>query len=92
MILIAVALTLAVTVGYWMGGLSRQYITFKDIEMSTHALVEMTSSVLISMSKPPDVYAMSMAVVMDSGLIVWKKRNFISTHVITPLRNLASGS
>ena len=90
MILVAVALTIAVTVAYWMGGISSQYITFEKVEMGTHALVDMTYSVLLTASKPPDIYAMSLAVVLDTGLIVWKKHKFISTHTPKPLRNLAS--
>jgi len=90
MILVAVAMIIAVTVAYWMGGISSQYITFEKVEMGTHALVDMTYSVLLTASKPPDIYAMSLAVILDTGLIVWKKHNFISTHTPKPLRNLAS--
>lgn len=90
MILVAVAMTIAVTVAYWMGGISSQYITFEKVEMGTHALVDMTFSVLLTASRPPDVYAMSLAVILDTGLIVWKKHKFISTHTPKPLRNLAS--
>ena len=90
MILVAVAMTIAVTVAYWMGGISSQYITFEKVEMGTHALIDMTYSVLLTASRPPDIYAMSLAVVLDTGLIVWKKHKFISTHTPKPLRNLAS--
>ena len=90
MILVAVAMTIAVTVGYWMGGLSSQHITFENIAMGKQALVDMTYNVLVTASKPPDIYAMSLAVVLDIGLIVWKKHNFISTHTPKPLRNLAA--
>ena len=90
MILVAVAMIIAVTVAYWMGGISSQYITFEKVEMGTHALVDMTYSVLATASKPPDIYAMSLAVILDTGLIVWKKQKFISTHTPKPLRNLAS--
>jgi hypothetical protein len=90
MILVGVAMTIAVTVAYWMGGISSQHITFEKVEMGTHALVDMTYSVLLTASKPPDIYAMSLAVVLDTGLIVWKKHKFISTHTPKPLRNLAS--
>jgi hypothetical protein len=90
MILVAVAMTIAVTVAYWMGGISSQYITFEKVEMGTHALIDMTYSVLLTTSRPPDIYAMSLAVILDTGLIVWKKHKFISTHTPKPLRNLAS--
>ena len=90
MILVAVAMTIAVTVAYWMGGISSQYITFEKVEMGTHALIDMTYNVLATASKPPDIYAMSLAVILDTGLIVWKKHKFISTHTPKPLRNLAS--
>jgi hypothetical protein len=90
MILVAVAMTIAVTVAYWMGGISSQYITFEKVEMGTHALIDMTYSVLLTASRPPDIYAMSLAVVLDTGLIVWKKHKFISTNTPKPLRNLAS--
>jgi hypothetical protein len=90
MILVAVAMTIAVTVAYWMGGISSQYITFEKVEMGTHALIDMTYSVLLTASRPPDIYAMSLAVILDTGLIVWKKHKFISTHTPKPLRNLAS--
>jgi len=90
MILVAVAMTIAVTVAYWMGGLSSQHITFENIAMGKQALVDMTYNVLVTASKPPDIYAMSLAVVLDTGLIVWKKHKFISTHTPKPLRNLAS--
>jgi len=90
MILVAVAMTIAVTVGYWMGGISSQHITFEKVEMGTHALIDTTYSVLLTASKPPDIYAMSLAVVLDTGLIVWKKHKFISTHTPKHLRNLAS--
>jgi len=90
MILVAVALTIAVTVAYWMGGISRQYITFEEVEMGTQAFVDMIYSVLLTTSMPPDAYAMSLAVILDIGLIVWKKQEFISTHTPKPLRNLAS--
>jgi hypothetical protein len=90
MILVAVAMTIAVTVAYWMGGISSQYITFEKVEMGTHAIIDMTYSVLLTASRPPDIYAMSLAVILDTGLIVWKKHKFISTHTPKPLRNLAS--
>ena len=89
-ILVAVTIMEALAVVYWMGGISSQYITFEKVEMGTHALIDMTYSVLLTASRPPDIYAMSLAVILDTGLIVWKKRNFISTHTPKPLRNLAS--
>ena len=90
MTLVAIAMTIAVTVAYWMGGISSQYITFEKVEMSTHALIDMTYKVLATASNPPDIYALSLAVVLETGLIVWKKYKFISTHAPKPLRNLAS--
>jgi hypothetical protein len=90
MILVGVAMTIIVTVSYWMGGISSQHITFEKVEMGTHALVDMTYSVLLTASNPPDIYAMSLAVILDTGLIVWKKYKFISAHMPKSLRNLAS--
>ena len=58
MTLVAIAMTIAVTVAYWMGGISSQYITFEKVEMSTHALIDMTYKVLATASNPPDIYAM----------------------------------
>lgn len=90
MILVALAMTIAVTVAYWMGGISSQQITFKEVEMGTYVFVDMAYSVLLTASKPPDIYAMSLAVILDTGLIVWKKQKFISTFTPKSLRNLAS--